>query len=142
MPREPLISCCWGRENMNPCSLRRWTSGSISPRPGCCKGHLIVLLPFMASFSKPGGVSGVIIVIYLFIAFSFFFLGPHPQHMEVPRRGVKLELRLLAYSTATATWDLSHIRDLHHSSWQHQILNMPSEARDRIRVLMDTSRVC
>ena len=24
------------------------------------------------------------------------FLGPHPQHMEVPRLGVKLELELLA----------------------------------------------
>ena len=29
-----------------------------------------------------------------------FFLGPHPQHMEVSRLGVKLELQLLAYTTA------------------------------------------
>ena len=35
------------------------------------------------------------------------FLGLHPQHMEVPRLGVKLELHLLACATATATWDLS-----------------------------------
>ena len=35
----------------------------------------------------------------------FFFLGPHPQHMEVSRLWVKLELQLLAYTTATATWD-------------------------------------
>ena len=27
----------------------------------------------------------------------FAFLGLHPQHMEVPRLGVKLELQLLAY---------------------------------------------
>ena len=27
-----------------------------------------------------------------------FFVGPHPQHMEVPRRGVKSELQLPAYS--------------------------------------------
>jgi len=26
------------------------------------------------------------------------------QHMEVPRLGVQLELQLLAYTTATATW--------------------------------------
>ena len=32
-----------------------------------------------------------------------FFLGPHLQHMEVPRLGVKLELQLPAYTTATAT---------------------------------------
>ena len=51
----------------------------------------------------------------------FQFLGPH-THMEVPRLRVKLELQLPAYSTATATPDLSRICDLHHSSWQHQIL--------------------
>ena len=48
--------------------------------------------------------------------FFFFFLGPHPQHMEIPGPGVESELQLLAYTTATATWDLSHIHDLHHSS--------------------------
>ena len=37
----------------------------------------------------------------------FFFLGPHPWHMEVPRLGVKLELLLLAYATAMETWALS-----------------------------------
>ena len=44
------------------------------------------------------------------------FLGPHSQHMEVPRLGAELELPLLAYTIATATWDLSHICNLHHSS--------------------------
>ena len=52
----------------------------------------------------------------------FFFLGLHLQHTEVPTLGVKLELQLPAYTTATATWDMSHVCDLHHSSWQHQIL--------------------
>ena len=41
--------------------------------------------------------------------------------MEVPRVGVELELELPAYTTATT--DLSRICDLHHSSWQRQILN-------------------
>ena len=45
-------------------------------------------------------------------------------------------------ATATATWDLSHICDLHHSSWQPLILNPLSQARDRTRILMDTSWVC
>ena len=53
------------------------------------------------------------------VCFVFFvFLGPHLQHMEVPRLEVKLELQPLAYTTAIATWDLSHICNLHHSSWQ------------------------
>ena len=56
--------------------------------------------------------------------------------MEVPRLEVELELQLLAYTTATATQDLSHVCDLHRSSWQHQILNPLSEARDQTRNLM------
>ena len=48
--------------------------------------------------------------------FGFFvFLGPYLQHVEVPRLGVELELQLPAYITATATWDLNCICDLHHS---------------------------
>ena len=59
--------------------------------------------------------------------------------MEVSRPRGKLELQLLAYITATATWDPSCLCDLHHSSWQCWILNPLSEARDRTCVLMDAS---
>ena len=52
------------------------------------------------------------------------------MHMEVHRLRVQLELQLLAYTTATATQDLSSICDLPHSSRQCQILNPLSEARD------------
>ena len=41
--------------------------------------------------------------------FFFSFLQPHLWHMEIPSLGVKLELELQAYTTATATPDLSHI---------------------------------
>ena len=79
---------------------------------------------------------------YLFIFILFFcFIGPHPQHMKVPRLGVKSELQLLAYTTATAMWDPCCIFSLYHSSWQHQILNLLSEARDRTPIFMDTSQV-
>ena len=61
--------------------------------------------------------------------------------MEGPRRGVQSELQLPDHATATATQDLSHICDLHHSSQQPQILNPLSEARDQTRVLVDASRV-
>ena len=67
---------------------------------------------------------------------SFVFLGSHPQHMEVPMLGAKLQLHLLAYTTATASQDLSCVCDLHHSSWQCQILNPLSEARNRTCNLM------
>ena len=83
-------------------------------------------------------------------------LGPHPKanedeslgvghsslwHLEVPRLGGQSELQLPAYDTATAVWDLSRICNLYHSSWQRRILNRLSEARDRTRILMDTSWV-
>ena len=58
------------------------------------------------------------------------------QHVEVPRLGDKSELQLLAYTTARPY--LSFICDLHHSSWQRQILNPLIEARDQTQVLMDT----
>ena len=61
--------------------------------------------------------------------------------MEDPRLGVKLELQLPATATVTAMPNLSCTWDLHHSSWQHQISNPPSEARDWTCVLMDTSQV-
>ena len=49
----------------------------------------------------------------------------------------------MAYGSfqATAMWDPSHIRNLHHSSQQHLIPNPLSRARDRTHVLMDTSGI-
>ena len=66
-----------------------------------------------------------------FVFFFCFFFGAHPWRMEVPRLGVQLQLQLLAYTTATVKQDPSHICDLHHNSWQRQILNPLSEARDQ-----------
>ena len=65
-----------------------------------------------------------------------------PWHMEVLRLGVQLELQLLAYATATATRDLSRICELQHSSWQCQILNPPSKARDQTQNLMVPIWIC
>ena len=59
--------------------------------------------------------------------------------MEVPRLGVESELQLPAYATATP--DLSRVFDLHHSSWKHWILNTPSEAGDRTRILMVPNQI-
>ena len=73
---------------------------------------------------------------YTFFFFLSFFLGLHPWHTEVPRLGVKSELQLPAYDTATATQDLSWVCNLHHSSRHLRILNPLSKAMDRTRNLM------
>ena len=71
--------------------------------------------------------------------FSFFFLGLHLQHMEVPRLGVEPELQLPAYATAIAMLDPSCICDLHCSLQQCRILSPLYEARDWTYTLMDAS---
>ena len=73
--------------------------------------------------------------------FLFFFLGLHLWHMEGPRLGVEFELQVLAYTTTIATRNLSLVCNLHHSSWQHRILNPLSEARDRTCNLTDPIQV-
>ena len=77
----------------------------------------------------------------LYFLFLFVFLGPHTQHMEVPRLGVESELQLPACTTATATQDSSHICNLQHSSHQRPILNPLIKARDWNCILMDASWV-
>ena len=51
-----------------------------------------------------------------FVVVVVCFSGLDLWHMEVPRVGVKLELQLQAYTTATAMLDLSHVCKLHYSS--------------------------
>ena len=80
--------------------------------------------------------------IYVFIYIFWFFLGLRLWHVEVPRLGVEPELQLLAYSIATAMPGLSCICDLHHSSWQRQILNPLSKAGDGTCNLMVPCSIC
>ena len=61
--------------------------------------------------------------------------------MEVSRPGVESELQPPAYTTATATLDLSRIFDLLCSLQQHQILNLLNNAGDQTCILVDTSQV-
>ena len=72
----------------------------------------------------------VVLGFFLFLFLFFFcFLGSHLWQMEVPRLGVKSELQLLGYTTATTMQDPSCVCNLHHISWQCRIPNSLSEAR-------------
>ena len=70
--------------------------------------------------------------------FLFCFLGLYVWHMKVPRLGVKSELHLLAYATATVMPDPSCIWDLHCSSWQCWIFNLQCETKNQTHILMVT----
>ena len=59
--------------------------------------------------------------------------------MKGPRLGSNQSWGCPAYTTASATQDLSCLCGLHHSSWQRRIFNPLSEARDQTHILMYTS---
>ena len=61
------------------------------------------------------------------VPFYVFWGGLHSQHMVIARLRVELELQLLAYTIATASWDPSPICNLHSSSQQCCILTQQSE---------------
>ena len=107
---ESLVFIRHSRKFENRCHLEPLYICDPSPPPQCpslsllqsqSPGHLCLLCLSRCNF---------------FFFFLFCFLGAHPRHMEVPRLGVQLELQLLAYTTATATPDLSGVCDLHHGS--------------------------
>ena len=87
------------------------------------------------------GLMGRNFFFFLIYFYFYAFWGLYLRHMEVPRPGVELELQLPTYTTATATRDPNHICSLHCSSWQHWILNPPSEVRDRTCIPVGTSWV-
>ena len=69
-------------------------------------------LPLFITFDRLEFLYGIISFLieeFLSIFFVIFFLGPHPQHMEVPRLGVKLELHLPTYATVTEMADLTEL---------------------------------
>ena len=68
----------------------------------------------------------------------FFLFMVTPAAYGSSQAKVELELKLPAYTTATATLDPSHIFELYHSFRQRWILNPLSEARDRTLIITDT----
>ena len=93
---------------------------------------------------KHFGLSAPFITFFQFLFFFFFFFcffRATPAADGSSQARSQIRAALLAYSTALGTQDLSHICDLHHSSWKCWILNPRSEARDRTHILIDTSQV-
>ena len=77
---------------------------------------------------------------YYYYYYFVFSRAAHVAYESSQARGL-IGAQPPAYARATATWDPSHVFDLHHSSWQHRILNPLSKVRDQTRNLMVPSRV-
>ena len=132
--RGPQEGGEWGASWMsappNPAQVRMHVppavAGSCLESPG---GSLLGLALAQECFTAPRVDS--------WAPFFFFFLGSHPQHMEVPRLGIESELQLPASTSATAMQNPSRIFDP-RQCW---ILNPLIEARDRTCILMDVRLV-
>ena len=64
-----------------------------------------------------------------------------PAAYEIFQARGQIKAIVSSLATATTITDLRYTYDLHHSSQQHQILNLRCKARDRTGSLMDTSWV-
>ena len=82
----------------------------------------------------------IYLCMYVFI-FLFIFRA-EPTVYGSSQAKVPKELQLPAYTTAMAMGDLNCICDLYQSSWQCQIPDPLSEARDDTGVFMDARHVC
>ena len=80
----------------------------------------------MAIWQHPGFFWVFFFLFFCFCFFFFFF-----RATPVAYGGSQAKDLIGATATATVTWDLSRVYDPHHSSWQCQILNPLSEARNR-----------
>ena len=70
--------------------------------------------------------------------FFFLFRAAPAAYRSSWARG---QIGVVAYVTATATLDLSHICELHGSLGQHRIFNLRGEARDGTHILKETNQV-
>ena len=83
---------------------------SVSQRENL-KGRVQVLPTYKQWSLGLGFLTKVVGCSFVLFFCFFFFLELQLQHMEVPRLGVESEMQLPAYTTTTATWDLSHVCD-------------------------------
>ena len=108
---------------------------------------MFLWVTFMSSMEKHTcGSSGfcfvffVVVFVFCFLFFFFWlFRAEFTAHTSSQAR-VKSELKLPAYTRATAMRDPSHVCHLHHSSQQCWILKPLTKARDRNCALTDTSQ--
>ena len=89
---EPITSVCWG------CMFPPTAPGNKGVWPGYCWGRSLETRDSFggnlgSDWAELNSAERSRSLRCFYLPFFFFvFLGPHPQHMEVPRLGVELEL--------------------------------------------------
>ena len=94
----------------------------------------------LALTSLMNNVLAAALLIFFFFGFVLFFCVFRPAPAAYGGSQARGPIRATAASLHRRS-DPSHVCDLHHSSWQHRILDPRSEARDGTCVLMDGSQV-
>ena len=79
---------------------------------------------------------------FIFLFLFFFLFRAIPMAYGSSQARGQIENASTSLHRPTAMQDTSCVCNPHHSSWQCQILDPLSEARDQKHVLMNTSWVC
>ena len=80
--------------------------------------------------------------VFLFLFFFFLFCLKTPMAYGSSQVTGRIGAIAAGLCHSPTAWDLSHVGSLQHSSWQHQIPDPLSKARNQTCILMDTSRIC
>ena len=107
-----------------------------------CLLHSSIFPCYVLSHMRVVSLVFVVVVIVgaavvIFVCLIFLFRDAPTAYGSSQTRGL-IRATAAGLPTATAMPDASHICNLHHSSWQRQILNPQSKARDGTHILMDT----
>ena len=91
---------------------------------------------------RENNVSGnTMAFLFFFFFFSFCLFKAAPMAYGGTQARGRIGAVAAGLCHSHSNRDLSCVCDLHHSSWQHQILNWLSKARDRACVLVDASQI-
>ena len=112
----------------------RWQTST--ERPGLYKCGWLDDIPWPAMRLRPN-----VCFKYNYTYIYLFILWAYLQHREVPRLGFESELPGASLHHSHSNARSEPCLYLHHSSWQHQILNPLSTARDKTCIFMGTSWV-
>ena len=141
-------------------TLGKWDKNLLSRGSGCLTPNLMLTkalnsiwlilrcCSYHADISKASVLSMIKVYFWYNILkltsgtlFIYFLIRAVPAAYGSSQARGWIRATSAAHTTATVTWDLSHICDLCHRLWQCRILNPLSEARDRTCILTDTSQI-